>query len=392
MPKKSVRNVEIKGKKVIARVDFNVPLNDSGAITDDGRIRAAIETIKLILDKSPAKLILMSHLGRPKGQVVEKLRMNPVAQRLKELIGEDVLKLDDCVGPLVVSQITQSCERVILLENLRFHSEETKGDESFAEELASLADVYVNDAFGTAHRAHASTTIIAKFLPSCLGLLMEKEVSFLSTALSPEKPYVVILGGAKVSDKIEVISSLMNKADTLIVGGAMAYTFLKAEGQPVGSSRVEADKLDVACAILKEAKEKNVSIVLPVDHLVVDRIDNPSSKKVQTVITEGFLGVDIGPATIELFKAELKKAKTVLWNGPLGIFEQTDYAQGTKSIALYLGDLSGVTVIVGGGDSAAAAKEFNVADKLSHVSTGGGASLEFLEGKELPGISVIAEA
>lgn len=373
------------------RVDFNVPLDESCNITGDARIKAALPTIRYILETGAKKIILMSHLGRPKGKIVESLRMNLVARRLSSLLGEAVEKTDDCVGVQVKEKINRCSARVILLENLRFHSEEENGDENFAQELAELADVYVNDAFGTAHRAHASTTIIAKYLPSCLGFLMEKEVECLSQALSASRPYVVILGGAKVSDKIGLISNLMCKADKFIIAGAMAYTFLKSKGEDVGASRVEEDKLDLARQILSQAQARGVKIVLPVDHLTVDNLDNPASKQITENIPYGFLGVDVGDKSIALFKEELKGAKTVLWNGPLGIFEKDIYAHGTKEIALFLARLNGAVVIVGGGDSAVAAKKFGVADKLTYVSTGGGASLEFLEGKELPGIAVIGE-
>ncbi len=392
MAKLTVKDVDFKGKCVIVRVDFNVPLDKkTGEIADDTRMKEALPTIKYVLEHGAKKLILMSHLGRPDGKVVPGLSMNPVAKKLSQLLGEDVEKLDDCVGDEVKNKISTSSKRVILLENLRFHAEEEEGDEKFAKQLASLAEVYVNDAFGTAHRAHASTTIIAKFLPSCLGFLMEKEVKYLSSALSPNKPYVVILGGAKVSDKIDVISNLMQKADKILIGGAMAYTFIKSKGEDVGNSRVEADKLDVAKNILQEADKKKVKIVLPIDHLVIDNLDNPTVKKTVDNIPAGFLGVDIGPKTIELFKKELSDAKTVLWNGPVGIFEKDDYAKGTQALAECLANLKQATVIVGGGDSASAAKKFKVADKLSHVSTGGGASLEFLEGKALPGIAIIPD-
>jgi 3-phosphoglycerate kinase len=392
MAKLTVKDVDFKGKCVIMRVDFNVPLDKkTGEIADDTRMKEALPTIKYVLEHGAKKLILMSHLGRPDGKVVPGLSMNPVAKKLSQLLGEDVEKLDDCVGDEVKNKISTSSKRVILLENLRFHAEEEEGDEKFAKQLASLAEVYVNDAFGTAHRAHASTTIIAKFLPSCLGFLMEKEVKYLSSALSPNKPYVVILGGAKVSDKIDVISNLMQKADKILIGGAMAYTFIKSKGEDVGNSRVEADKLDVAKNILQEADKKKVKIVLPIDHLVIDNLDNPTVKKTVDNIPAGFLGVDIGPKTIELFKKELSDAKTVLWNGPVGIFEKDDYAKGTQALAECLANLKQATVIVGGGDSASAAKKFKVADKLSHVSTGGGASLEFLEGKALPGIAIIPD-
>jgi 3-phosphoglycerate kinase len=390
MSKLTVRDVDFKDKKVIMRVDFNVPLDSEGNITDDGRIKSALPTINYILQRGAKKLILMSHLGRPKGKVVETLRMDAVRERLSRLLGEEVEKLDDCIGEEVKSKIENTSKRIILLENLRFHPQEEKGEESFAKQLASLADVYVNDAFGSAHRPHASTAIIARYLPSCLGFLMEREVNSLSSALSPERPYIVILGGAKVSDKIGVTRNLMSRADAFLIGGAMAYTFLKSRGEEVGSSKVEVDKQDYARSILEEAEKKGVKIVLPIDHVVVDSLDSPLSRRVVEKIPQGAIGVDIGPKTVGLFIEELRKAKTVLWNGPLGIFEKEDYAQGTKAIASYLANLE-ATVIVGGGDSAAAAKKFGVTDKLSHISTGGGASLEFLEGKELPGIAVIPD-
>jgi len=389
--KATLKDIDFKGKKVIARVDFNVPLSEDGEIRDDARIIAAMPTIQYVLSQGAAKLILMSHLGRPKGKAVDSMRLAPVAKRLAELMGEGVHQVNDCVGDEVKQKIEASSARVILLENLRFHPEEKAGDEAFAKELASLADVYVNDAFGTAHRAHASTTIIAKFLPSCLGYLMEKEVTFLSKALNPDKPYVVILGGAKVSDKIGVVENLIEKADRILIGGAMAYTFLKSQGIDVGNSRIEADKLDLAKEILSKAKEKNTEIVLPIDHVAVSSVDNPDSKKTVEIISGDFMGVDVGPKTLELFKQKLQDAKTVLWNGPLGIFENPSYADSTKEIAVFLTALTEAIVIVGGGDSASAAKTFGVADKLSHISTGGGASLEFLEGKELPGIAAIAD-
>jgi len=391
MNKVTIKDIDFKAKRVIARVDYNVPLDGAGNITDDARIKASLDTIKYILNNGAAKLILMSHLGRPKGKVVESLRLTPVAKRLSELLSEDIDKLDDCIGEEVKSRIASTDKRVILLENLRFHPEEKAGDEEFAKKLASLADIYVNDAFGTAHRAHASTTVIAKFLPSCIGFLIEREIKYLTEALNPKKPYVVILGGAKVSDKIGVVKNLLSKADKIIIGGAMAYTFLKSKGENIGSSRLESDKLDLAADILKEAESRSVKIFLPIDHLVVDALDNPDGRKVVKTIPEGFMGVDIGPGTIDLYKKELQDSKTVLWNGPLGIFEKDDYAEGTKELALYLAMLKDAVVIVGGGDSAAAAKKFGVADKLTHVSTGGGASLEFLEGKVLPGIAAIPD-
>lgn len=389
MRKVTVRDLDIKGKKVIVRVDFNVPLDEQGNITDDARIKAALPTIEYILESGAKKLILMSHLGRPKNKIVESLRMNPVAERLSEILEENVEKLNDCVGDEIKRKIDSTAKRIILLENLRFHPEEEAGDDNFAKQLACLADIYVNDAFGTAHRAHASTTIIAKYLPSCVGFLMEKEVSYLSSALNPQKPYIVILGGAKVSDKITVIDNLMKKADAILIGGAMAYTFIKSRGESVGKSKVEDDKLDLAGEILKNAKEKGVKIILPVDHLVVKSVDKPQTRNFVETMSADDIGVDVGPRTINLYKSELEKAKTVLWNGPLGIFENPYYSEGTKEIALFLASLRDAAVIVGGGDSASAAREFGVANKLSHVSTGGGASLEFLEGQELPGIAAI---
>ncbi len=392
MVKVTVKDLDLKGKKVIVRVDYNVPLDEKRNITDDARIKASLETIKYILEQGAKKVILMSHLGRPKGKVVDNLRMDPVAKRLSELLGEEVYKLDDCVGENIRERIEETPSRVVLLENLRFHPEEKEGDENFARQLASLADVYVNDAFGTAHRAHASTTVIAHYLPSAVGFLIEKEIEFLSQALNPVRPYIVILGGAKVSDKIGVIENLLERADKILIGGAMAYTFLKAKDIEVGNSRIEEDKIPLAKDILDKASQKGVKIILPQDHIVVTSIDAPQSKKVTDVsIPLGFMGVDIGPKTIEAFKDELKEAKTILWNGPLGIFENPEYAEGTKDIAIYLASLDNVTVIVGGGDSAASAKKFGVAEKFSHVSTGGGASLEFLEGKELPGIAAIPD-
>jgi 3-phosphoglycerate kinase len=390
MSKVTIKDIDLKGKKVIIRVDFNVPIK-KGVVGDTARIKAAIPTIKYALDHGASKVILMSHLGRPDGKVVEELRMAPVAIEAGKILGVTVESLKECVGDAVKTQIAQSTNKVFLLENLRFHAEEEEGAEGFAKQLASLADVYVNDAFGTAHRAHASTTTIAKFLPSALGFLMDKEVKSLSCALKPIKPYVVILGGAKVSDKIEVINSLMEKADILLIGGAMAYTFLRAHGETTGSSRVEEDKVSLAKDILDNAKKKGVKIVLPSDHLVVSNIEKPETKKFTDKLNPGDIAVDIGPKTVNAFKKELEFAKTILWNGPVGIFENQHYCEGTKEIALILGELKNATVIVGGGDSAAAAKEFGVVDKLTHVSTGGGASLEFLEGKDLPGIAIIPD-
>jgi len=390
MAKISIKDLELENKKVLVRVDFNVPLKE-GEITDDTRIRTSLPTINYILKQNPRKLILISHLGRPKGKVVEVLRMEPVAKRLEELLGEKVLKLDDCVGEKVKREIDSFGGVVVLLENVRFHPEEEKGDEEFAKKLAELADLFINDAFATAHRAHASTTKIAKFLPSCIGFLMEKEIEYLSKALNPERPYVVILGGAKVSDKIGVVNNLIDKVDKFLIGGAMAYTFLKSKGIFVGNSKVEEEKIGLAKEILDKAEAKSVKIVLPLDHVVVEDINLPHTKKIVEEILQGFIGVDIGPQTASLFLRELEGVKTVLWNGPLGIFENPHYANGSKEIATGLANLLDTTVIVGGGDTAFCVSEFGVKDKLAHVSTGGGASLEFLEGKELPAIAVIPE-
>lgn len=392
MAKLNVKDLDLKGKKVIIRCDFNVPLDDNLNITDDMRIQGALPTLKYVLEQGASKMILMSHLGRPKGEVVEKMRLTPVSNRLKELLGEDVLKLDDCIGDDVKAAIANSSARVVVLENLRFHKEETKNDPAFSEQLASLADVYVNDAFGTAHRAHASTEGITKFLRSAAGFLVEKEISYLGKAVeNPEKPFVVILGGAKVSDKILLIENLLKKADSILIGGGMAYTFLKAQGKNIGNSLLEADKIDVAKDLIEKAKAAGVNIVLTSDFMVVDDFNNKDSLKLVTDIEDGWEGLDIGPATRAKFKEVLSTAKTVVWNGPVGVFEIDAYAEGTKEIAEYLATLDGATTIVGGGDSAAAVSKFGVDDKMTHISTGGGASLEYLEGKVLPGIAALTD-
>ncbi len=394
MNKKSIRDIPIKDKKIIMRVDFNVPQDKkTKAITDDTRIRAAIPTIEYILKNNPKKLILMTHLGRPDGQVKEELRLDPVAKRLQELIKTPVRKLDDCVGEAVAKAIDEAKEKVILLENLRFHAQEEENDPVFAKQLASLADIYVNDAFGTAHRAHASTEGIAHDLPAVAGFLLDKEIEYLGKALeTPDKPFSVILGGAKVSDKIGVIENLLKKANTLIIGGGMAYTFLKAQGIAIGNSKLEKDKLDIARETLEKAKKANVTVVLPIDHLIVDNIDAPT--KIETTkdqnIPEGMIAVDIGPKTIEAFKNALKTSKTICWNGPLGIFENDKYAKGTKEIAMFLTTLKAKTII-GGGDTASAVAKFGLEKKMTHISTGGGASLEFMEGKILPGIAALQD-
>ena len=392
MNKITIKDIDLKDKKVIVRVDFNVPLDDQLNITDDIRIQAAVPTIKHILDQGASKVILMSHLGRPKGEVVETMRLTPAAQRLQEILGEEVLKLDDCIGPEVQEAVKSSSQRVVLLENLRFHKEETKNDPEFAKQLAELADIYVNDAFGTAHRAHASTEGITKYLTSAAGFLLEKEMTFLGQAVeNPARPYVVILGGAKVSDKIILVKNLLQKADAILVGGGMVFTFLKALGKNIGNSILEEDKIDVAKELLEEAQKANVTIELASDFVVAEKFDAPETKKIVDDIPDGWLSPDVGPKTIESFKKILSTAKTIVWNGPMGVFEKDAYAEGTKQIAEYLASLKEATTIVGGGDSAAAAKKFKVEEAMTHISTGGGASLELLEGKELPGIAALTE-
>ena len=392
MNKLTVRDVDFKNKNVIIRVDFNVPLDKQLKITDDIRIQAAIPTLQAILKQKPKKVILMSHLGRPDGQIVEEMRLTPVAKRLEELLKEKVLKLNDCIGEDVKQSIAKSPERVILLENLRFHNEETDNDPAFAKKLASLADIYVNDAFGTAHRAHASTEGIAKYLPAVAGLLLEKEIQYLGQAIEdPKRPLVVILGGAKVSDKILLVENLLKKANAILVGGGMAYTFLKALGKNVGNSKLEPDKVDIARKLLEKAKKANVNIELTSDFLVVQNFNAPETRKIVKDIPDGWESLDIGPETRQRFKNILSTAKTVIWNGPVGVFEVDAYAEGTKDIAQYLATLKNATTIVGGGDSAAAVSKFGVEDKFTHISTGGGASLELLEGKELPGIAALTD-
>jgi len=387
MQKMTLRDIN---KKVIIRLDFNVPLDGSFHITDDRRIVAALPTIQYALSNGASKVILMSHLGRPKGIGFEKeFSLGPVAKRLQELLKEKVLLLNDCVGPAVKEAIAKSSERVILLENLRFHKSEEKNDPAFAKELASLADIYINDAFGTAHRAHASTAGITAYLPSVAGFLIEKELQYLGNAINnPQRPLVVILGGAKVSDKIELIKNLIPKANSIIIGGGMAYTFLKAQGIGIGNSKLEKDKVDLARELLEQAKKAGVEIALTTDFVITQSFTSDDCK-VSDVIPDGWESLDIGPKTIKRYEAILAKAKTVVWNGPLGVFEREAYAKGTRAVADYLASLKDVTVIIGGGDSAAAVAKFGLEDKMTHISTGGGASLEFLEGKELPGIAAL---
>jgi len=390
MDKKTIKDVNIKGKRVLMRVDFNVPLNKDLKIEDDSRIQAALPTIKYAIDNG-ARLILMSHLGRPKG-VDELERLTPVAKRLSELLGKDVAKLDDCIGPEVQKAVSLMKDGdVALLENLRFHPEEEKNDPEFAKKLASLGEIYVNDAFGTAHRAHASTEGVTKFIKaSVAGFLLAKEIEYFEKALSnPPKPFVAILGGAKVSDKIMVIENLMNKVDTVLIGGGMAYTFLKAQGMEIGSSKLEADKIDVAKSIMKSAKEKGVKIVLPVDHLIADKVDAVSSTRVVTdAVPQGWMALDVGPKTVDEFKKELRNAKMIIWNGPLGVFEITKFSRGTEDVARFIAGLKTISII-GGGDTASAISKFGLEHAMTHISTGGGASLEYMEGKVLPGVAAL---
>ncbi len=386
----------LAGKRVFIRVDFNVPLDEHGKVVDDARIRAALPTIRWAIDRK-AKVILASHLGRPKGKPDDrrKLTLEPAAERLQELLGEDVILADDCVGDGVKKAVKDMKEgQVLLLENLRFHPEEEKNDEGFARELASLADVWVNDAFGTAHRAHASTAGMARFVKEkAAGFLIQKEVEYLGKALgSPARPFVALVGGAKVSDKIKVLENLMAKADCVCVGGAMAYTFLEAEGVEVGKSLVEKDKLDLARLILERAGQKGVELLLPVDHVCGDAPREDAQRVVvdDQAIPEGLMGLDIGPRTLDMYRRRILSAKTVFWNGPMGLFEQKPWADGTFGVARAMAESSAVTV-VGGGDSAAAVEEAGLVQRMKHVSTGGGASLEFIEGRELPGIKVLEE-
>lgn len=392
MSKLTVQDLHVKGKKVLVRVDFNVPLDQKLHITDDRRIREALPTIQYVLKQGAAKVILMSHLGRPEGQVVEDQRLAPVGKQLEKMLGEKVLCPKDCIGDEVKKAIDTSKGKVILLENLRFHKAETKNDPEFAKALASLADVFVNDAFGTSHRAHASTVGVTQYLKSGAGFLLEKEIKYLSQAIDkPVKPFVIILGGAKVSDKIALIENMLPKVNAILVGGGMAYTFLKSQGKEIGSSLLEVDKVATAKNILEKAKKADVNIVLSQDFVVVKDFKNPADRKIVQEIEPGWSGVDIGPETRRVFKTVLSTAKTVVWNGPVGVFEVKEYSDGTREIAEYLSGLKGVTSIVGGGDTAAAVAKFNCEKGITHISTGGGASLEFLEGQVLPGIAALTD-
>ncbi|ABR49701.1 Phosphoglycerate kinase [Alkaliphilus metalliredigens QYMF] len=391
--KKSVKDQVIEGKKVLVRCDFNVPMDKEGKITDDIRIRGAMPTVEYLLENKAA-VILMSHLGRPKGEAQAKFSLKPVADRISQLLGKEVIFADDDV---VIGERTKELAKqlapgqVLLLQNVRYRKEEEKNEEAFSKELASLADLYVNDAFGTAHRAHASTAGVAKFLPATMGFLIEKEVDFMGKALeAPERPFVAILGGAKVSDKIGVIENLIDKVDVLLIGGGMAYTFLKAMGYEIGTSLLEAEKVDLAKMLIKKAQANHVDLLLPIDTVVAREFKADATYDTVSIesMPKDMMGLDIGKDTISLFTEKIKTAKTVIWNGPMGVFEMPAFAVGTKEVARAMAENDAIT-IVGGGDSAAAAEQLGFADQMSHISTGGGASLEFLEGKILPGIDVL---
>ncbi|MGM0876712.1 MAG: phosphoglycerate kinase [Bacillota bacterium] len=388
MNKKSVKDIDVKGKVVFCRVDFNVPMKD-GQVTDETRIRAALPTIQYLTEQG-AKVVLASHLGRPKGQVVEELRLNAVAEKLQELSGKNVVKTDEAYGETVKAEIAKLEEGgVLLLENVRFYPGEEKNDPELAKAFADLADVYVNDAFGAAHRAHASTAGIAEHLPAVAGFLMEKELEVLGKALSnPDRPFTAIIGGAKVKDKIGVIQHLLDKVDNLIIGGGLAYTFIKALGHDVGKSLLEEDKVDLAKSFLDQAKEKGVNFYIPVDVVVADDFSNDANTQVVSIdsIPSDWEGLDAGPKTCEIYADVIKNSKLVIWNGPMGVFELDAFAGGTKAVGEALADAKDTYSVIGGGDSAAAVEKFGLADKMSHISTGGGASLEFMEGKELPGV------
>ena len=393
MSKKTVRDIDLKGKKVFVRCDFNVPMDENQNITDNRRIVAALPTIKYLIEQN-CKVILASHLGRPKGEVKPEFSLAPVAEELSKQLGQEVLMAKDVIGESAKSLAENLKEgQVMLLENVRFHREETDNDPEFAKELASMAEIFVNDAFGTAHRAHASTEGVAHYLPAVSGFLIEKELKFLGEALqNPERPFVSILGGSKVSDKIGVIDSLLEKVDVLLIGGGMAYTFYKALGYKIGNSICEDDKIDLAKELMKKAEEKGVKMLLPIDN----KLGKEFSANTETMyadresIPDGWEGLDIGPKTIELYAEELRKAKTVIWNGTVGVAEFEIFATGTNELAKVLADLD-ATTIIGGGDTAAAIQKAGVADKMTHVSTGGGASLEFIEGKKLPGIECLLD-
>jgi phosphoglycerate kinase len=388
MNKKTLKDIDVKGKRVFCRVDFNVPM-ENGKITDETRIRAALPTIQSLIDNG-AKVILASHFGRPKGKVVEEMRLTPVGVKLSELLGKEVKKADGAYGDAVKALIeTMNEGDVLLLENVRFYPGEEKNDPELAKAFAELADVYVNDAFGTAHRAHASTEGIAHIIPAVAGILMEKELEVLGKALSiPERPFTAIIGGAKVRDKIGVIENLLELVDNLIIGGGLAYTFVKAQGHEIGKSLLEEDKIDLAKSFIEKAKQKGVNLYLPVDAIVADDFSADANSKVVAIeaIPADWQALDIGPKTADIYRDVIQKSKLVIWNGPMGVFEMDKFAGGTKAVAEALAEAEGTYSIIGGGDSAAAVEKFHLAAKMSHISTGGGASLEFMEGKALPGV------
>ena len=394
MGKKTIEDVNVRGKRVLVRVDFNVPRNkETGEITDDARMRAALPTLQYLIDHG-AKVIVMSHLGRPKGKVVEELRLTEVGKHLSELLGKPVRKMDDCIGPDVEAAVAEMKDGdVILLENVRFYPQEEKNDVHFSKELAKLGDIYVNDAFGTAHRAHGSTAGVGVFLPSVTGYLMKKELTALGNALMrPVKPFVAIIGGAKISDKIGVVSYLIGRADTIIISGGMANTFLAAQGYDMKASLVEPESIEVAKETLEQAKNAGTELLLPVDVTIAAAFDAPETAKAADIdaIDDGWMALDIGPKTIEKYVAKVADAKTVIWNGPMGVFEQDVFAVGTNALAKAVAESDAYSV-VGGGDSVAAVKKSGMADKINHISTGGGASLEFMEGRVLPGLAIIEE-
>ena len=393
MPKKSVQDIDVRGKRVFVRVDFNVPFDEQHNVSDDTRIRAVLPTIHYLTEQR-AKVILASHLGRPKGKVAEEFRLDPVARHLCELLGKEVIKTDDCIGEEVNAVIAEMQEGdVLLLENLRFHPGEEKDDPAFARELAALADIYVNDAFGTAHRAHASTHGIAKFLPAVAGFLLQKEMQMLGSAINkPQRPFTAIIGGAKVSDKIRIIKNLLDKVDNLLLGGGMANTFIAAQGFDVGKSLFEADKVEMAKELINKAKTKGIDFLLPTD-LVVAPVLSPSAQTEVVAVTSipvDSMALDIGPESVKKYSEIINNSKTVIWNGPMGVSEMEAFSNGTNSLVRALAD-SGAVTIVGGGDLDAAVEKTGLAEKITHISTGGGASLEFLEGKELPGIAVLQD-
>jgi phosphoglycerate kinase len=391
MNKKTVRDVDVKGKRVFCRVDFNVPMQD-GEVTDDTRIRAALPTIQYLTEQG-AKVILASHLGRPKGTVVEELRLDAVAKRLSDLSGKEILKVDEAYGEEAEQGIAKlNNGDILLLENVRFYPGEEKNDPELSKEFAKLADVYVNDAFGAAHRAHASTAGIAEHIPAVAGFLMEKELEVLGKALSnPERPFTAIIGGAKVKDKIGVIDNLLEKVDNLIIGGGLAYTFVKAQGHEVGKSLLEEDKIDLALTFIEKAKQKGVNFYMPTDAVVADDFSNDANTKVVSIdsIPSDWEALDIGPETSETYRKVISESKLVIWNGPMGVFELESFANGTKAVGQALADANSTYTVIGGGDSAAAVEKFGFAEKMDHISTGGGASLEFMEGKELPGVTAL---